>query len=303
MERAVALVASRLVDPVLTDVRLRADGDVRLARTLPQQPVDLFAGQDLVLLTRYSGHGQARIVFEGRRHGRMVRWTQTEDFPDRERGNPFVARLWATQRVGWLSAEKRKNGGSSEIDDEIRQLGERFGIPTEFTSYLVQEPGIVAGRNAPVGTALGGARPSAAPMARRERAFEDAKDASVLRSTVSIAGMDSARAASAAASAGERDLQKAGNGSQAVRIIDSRTFALRDGVWTDLAYRPGATNVRTVRIKAFSKAYFDLIGALPELRAVFALGDRVVVKGRGVAILVGESGSEEADVRAIVRDW
>ena len=294
VERAVAIVAGRLVDPVLTNVRVRADGDVRLSKMLPQQPLDLFAGQDLVLLTRYSGHGRARIVFEGQRRGETVRWTSTQDFPDRERENPFVARLWATQRVGWLSAEKRKNGGSSEVNDEIKQLGERFGIPTEFTSYLVLEPGMVANRRSDLGAVrgVGVAGGAPAPAQARERAFESAKDAAAQRSAVSIAMADSASAASIPVSR-RADMRR----------VDGRTFALRDGVWTDLGYRVGNTDVKTIRIKAFSKAYFDLIGVLPELRGVFALGDRVAVQGRKVAIVVGDSGEDDVDVRAIVRDW
>src|SRR5207248_5235287 len=118
-------------------------------------------------------HGSARVIFEGRHGGERVRWSSTVDFPDHERDNPFVARLWATQRIGWLAAEKRKNGGSSEIDDEIRSLGERFSIPTEFTSYLVQEPGVVA-----VGTRRT-LSPAAAPM--RQDAFEKARASSARR--------------------------------------------------------------------------------------------------------------------------
>ena len=60
-------------------------------------------------------------------------------FPRNERGNSFIGRLWATQRIGYLSAERRRVGADQELDDEIRSLGEKFGIPTEFTSYLVQE--------------------------------------------------------------------------------------------------------------------------------------------------------------------
>src|SRR5205807_9610127 len=112
------------------------------------------------------------VIFEGRRRGETIRWASTVDFPDRERENPFVARLWATQRIGWLAAEKRKNGGSSEIDDEIRSLGERFSIPTEFTSYLVQEPGIVAnGRFDSTRRMVIAGAPAAAPPPSRDRAF------------------------------------------------------------------------------------------------------------------------------------
>jgi ABC-type methionine transport system permease subunit len=138
-------------------VRVHADG-VRLSKVLPAGPVDVFAGQDLVVLARYEGSGPAQVRFDGTTSDGPVSWTSEVDFPERERGNAFVPRLWATQRVGWLSAEKRQHGGSPEIDDEIRELGERYGIPTEFTSYLVQEPQTVAAnrmRRGPVGGVAG----------------------------------------------------------------------------------------------------------------------------------------------------
>lgn len=292
VERAVGLVATRIADPVLTDVRIHTEGDVRLSRVLPQQPVDLFAGQDLVLLTRYAGHGSTRVIFEGKHRGEIVRWASTIDFPERERENPFVARLWATQRIGWLAAEKRKNGGSSEIDDEIRQLGERFSIPTEFTSYLVQEPNMVADRlrRGGVTNSAGAAAPAAAPV--RAQAFEAAKAASAQRVATSVAALDSMSVGYAGASV-------------AVKRAGSHTFVSRDGMWTDVKPAEQAS-ARTVRIKAFSKAYFDLIDAVPDLRAIFAIGDRVTVRGRAVTVVVSESGAEEltgAEVRAVVSDW
>jgi Ca-activated chloride channel homolog len=291
VERAVGLVATRIADPVLTDVRIRTEGDVRLSRVLPQQPVDLFAGQDLVLLARYAGHGSTRVIFEGKHRGETVRWASTIDFPERERENPFVARLWATQRIGWLAAEKRKSGGSSEVDDEIRQLGERFSIPTEFTSYLVQEPNMVADRRRVGGIAggVGAAPPAAAPA--RDQAFESAKAASAQRVVTSVAAVDSMAAGNLGASG-------------AVKRAGSHTFVSRDGMWTDV--KPADASARTVRIKAFSKAYFDLIDAVPDLRAIFAIGDRMTVRGRAVTVVVSESGAAEltaAEVRSVAGSW
>jgi Ca-activated chloride channel family protein len=301
VERAVSLVAGRIVDPVLTDVRVRTDGDVRLSKILPEQPVDLFAGQDLVLLARYAGHGDARVTFEGKRGRQTVRWTSTVDFPDRERGNPFVARLWATQRIGWLSAEKRKNGGSSEIDDEIRGLGERFGIPTEFTSYLVQEPGMVAaGRRfdtsrstqlqAVVATSV---PPSAAPV-MRDKSFEEAKAASAQRVAMSTVVIDSMMRRAIGGGAAGSNMKRAG----------SHTFILKDSVWTDV--RQASSGTRTIRIKAYSKAYFDLIDAVPDLRAIFAIGDRVMAQGRAVTVVVSDSGVEQlggVEITMVANSW
>jgi Ca-activated chloride channel family protein len=300
VERMVGIVANRLVGPVLTDVRVRVEGDVRVSKMLPGESTDIFADRDLSLLARYSGHGRARIIVEGRRGSTPVTWTSTVDFPDRDRENSFVARLWATQRVGYLSAEKRKNGGSSEIDDEIRSLGERYGIPTEFTSYLVTERPIAVRT---VGTAGGVASPAVmngfpvnAPQ-RQVREFELAKAASAQRSAASVAVIDSL----AQISRGPRADKDATTGAS--RRIDGRTFALQNGVWTDARYRVG---MQVTSVKPYTKAYFDLVQQLPELKAVFSLGDRLIVVGKTNAIRLDDSGASDLSATAmasLVRSW
>jgi uncharacterized protein YegL len=291
VERMVGIVAGRLIDPVLTDVRVHADGGVTLSRVLPAQSADVFADRDLIVLARYSGHGAATIVVEGNRRGAPVRFSTTVDFPERQRTNPFVARLWATQRVGFLSAERHRTGGSHEVDDEIRALGERFGIPTEFTSYLVTEPGLVMGR-----MQGGGVQPATAP-AMRDLRFESAKAAAAQRSVSSLAAADSLSMAAAvlpgrSASAPDRS-----------RAVDGHVFTMRDGVWTDARFAP---TIPVTKIVAYSTAYFDLLRALPELRGAFALGSRVVVVGRKTAIRVGDEGSSElapSVIEALAKAW
>ena len=295
VERMVGIVAGRLVDPVLTDVRVHAEGGVTLSRILPAQPADVFADRDLVLLARYSGHGSANIVVEGNRRGTPVRFSTTVDFPDRERNNPFVGRLWATQRVGFLSAEKHRNGGSREVDDEIRALGERFGIPTELTSYLVMEPRLAMNAG---GVRLGQIVTTGAPApAMRDMRFESAKAASAQRAASSLATADSISAAAVAA-ASPRSAA-----SSRARMVDGHPFKLRDGVWTDARFD---STISVTRVVAYSKAYFDLLRALPEIRAPFALGNRVIVVGRKGAIAVGGDGASEltaAAIAALARSW
>ncbi len=293
VERMVSIVANRLVGPVLTDVHVRVDGDVRLSRILPGETMDIFADRDLSLVARYSGHGSARVTVEGRRGSTPVTWTSTVNFPDRDRENSFVARLWATQRVGYLAAEKRKNGGSGEVDDEIRALGERYGIPTEFTSYLVAEPQATPMRTALMGGApISGARP--APVLHQTVAFEAARVAAAQRSAYNVSAIDSMARVAA------RDEKDVSNG---VRRIDGRTFNLRDGVWTDTRYHAG---MPLTSIKPYSNAYFDLVQQLPELKAVFTLSDRVVVVGKSGAVQLDESGATTltpSAVRRLLESW
>ena len=201
VERAVGIVAERLTRPVATDVQLRADG-VRFYSVEPQGPIDLFAGQDLVVLARYSGARESiTLTVEGRSSDGPVRWTGRVSLPARSTENGFVTRLWAVQRVGYLSAERRRSGGGPELDDELRQLGERYGIPTEFTSYLVKEPATqIAGTtlrpqaDSPRGTRA--AAPASITTSAVER-FEAAKVASEQRGATNLADLGGRRDAMA----------------------------------------------------------------------------------------------------------
>ena len=314
VERAVSIVASRLTSPVITDVRVYADG-VRLLKLHPSEATDVFAGQDYVLLARYSGSGDSRLRFEGQTANGPISWTTRVAFPSSSRENSFVARLWATQRVGYLSAEKRKNGRSREIDDEIRQLGEKYAIPTEFTSYLVLEPGMQSQRRAlspvsgqldnvvvtGVATAMSGkvsgakvdtqSRPSSAPAATdQSRAFEAARDASRQRAATTLAAAD------------ESDLRKEGK-AESTRRVGQRSFRLSGEKWIDS--RP-LDSLKVIKIRAFSEAWFKLIETIPELKEVFALGDKVLVAGRETAIETSPDGKEtlsESELRIIQSRW
>jgi Ca-activated chloride channel homolog len=303
VERAVALVAHRLTDPVITDVTLHADG-VRLTGMLPTLPTDLFAGQDLVLLARYEGSGRAQLRFTGRTSDGPVSWTSDVTFPERERANPFVARLWATQRVGYLEAERHKSGGSAELDAELRMLGERYGIPTELTSYLVREPALAMnGVAAP--TSVGGVAGAHGMLARRAPAvtgtgaLAGAKMAAEQRAAVTLAAADSSAVGGFSRSADSLAAGGARLDRGTVRHVGDRTFVLRDSVWTDTRYVAGG---RVIRVQAFSDAYFAVLDLLPELRASLSVGDRVLVAGRGTAIEIGPGGATrltEADRAAL----
>lgn len=306
VERAVSLLATRLTSPVVTDLTVRADG-VTLRQLQPQLPVDLYAGQDLILLARYDGDGEATIRLDGRGPGGPVHWTTGATFPERERANPFVGRLWAAQRLGWLAAEKRKHGGSSEVDDEIKSLGEQFGIPTEFSSYLVVEPGMrlrepevtgAAASNEPRLRAadareslgqLSAAAPAASPERGAAMRFEAAKAAAVQRSATNLVLVDS--------------LSKKRDADDRMRRVGTRVFTLRDGIWTDTHYVPA---MRTVRVKAYSSLYFELTKRLGDLADALVLGERVTVAGRNVAIAVGPTGEEamsETALKDLEREW
>lgn len=294
VERAVSIVASRLSSPVVTDVRVYVDG-VRLIKRHPTEASDIFAGQDFVMLSRYSGSGGSHIRFEGETAGGPVRWSSRVAFPSVSRANSFIARLWATQRVGYLSAEKRRNGGSREVDDEIRELGERYAIPTEFTSYLVLEPGMrregqlrdQSGRSA--GGVASGA--TATPAAASAKAFERARAAAEQRATTNLAEAE------------RQDANADASTGRVTRRVGTRSFVQRGDMWID-SRKPDS--LRVVKIRAYSEAYFKLMELLPDLREVFALGDKVIVSGRDIVIDVSTDGAEtlsDSELRSVQSRW
>jgi hypothetical protein len=224
-----------------------------------------------------------------------VRWASQRNFPREERENAFVPRLWATQRIGWLAAEKRRSGGSTEVDDEIRRLGERFGIPTEFTSYLVLEPGMVAGpiarqrRDGAANRLQGVTTTGSAPSAPSVAQFESGKAASDQRDAKSLAAADAA-------------VMNQALGTSELRRAGAKIFKREGDAWADVAMK---NELRVYKVKAYSRSYFTLLERIPELRESFAIGDRVVVAGKAVAIQVVTDGEElsESDVNIIVRSW
>jgi Ca-activated chloride channel family protein len=292
VERAVSVVAARLTNPVATDVGVSADG-VRLNKVSPETPIDVFAGQNLVILARYSGSGSATIRFDGNSPNGPVHWTQRVDFPRDERGNSFIGRLWATQRIGYLSAERRRVGGNPELDAEIRALGEKFGIPTEFTSFLVQErtqtvtpltlrsPSAV---NGGINSVTLGATMASAPA----QTFEAARKATAQRAAVSLSAAD-------AASVGNSDP----SGEGPVRHVGDRMFVLSNGIWTDSRSTTAATNAGApkIRVKSFSAAYFKVLEIAPSISQMLALGDRVIVSGRGVILEIAPDGADSLSAR------
>jgi hypothetical protein len=81
-----------------------------------------------------------------------------------------------------------------------------------------------------------------------------------------------------------------------MRRVGERTFRLVSGVWTDVRHD---SKLRTVRVKPYSEAYFELVSRLEGLSAAFTLGDRVVVVGRSIAIELAPDGMERVSAREL----
>jgi Ca-activated chloride channel family protein len=143
VESAIGVILSKLRHPVLVDLRI-AESPVELVALQPARLPDLFYGEELVVFGRYRERGSGQLVLTGARNGKRERVATPVTFATSEPGNAFIPRLWAARRIGELTRLIRVEGPSPVLIEEMRDLALRFGILTEYTSYLVQEPERVA---------------------------------------------------------------------------------------------------------------------------------------------------------------
>ena len=73
-----------------------------------------------------------------------------------------------------------------------------------------------------------------------------------------------------------------------LRVVEDRTYYLRDDVWTDSAY----VDEETIRIAAYSAAYFDLAKILPWIGPYLAVGDRAIIAVGAAFVEICEDGAE-----------
>ena len=284
IESAVGSLAAKIASPVLTDLALSSDG-VEIYDLQPGSLPDLFAGDEMVVLGRYRTRerGPWGITVTGRRSGHEQRFT-TRATGDAPAANDYVAHLWAARKAGALGREIRLHGQTPELMKALKELALRYGILTEYTAYLVQEPNVVATR--PLERAPVPAQQFGAPSV--DRARRDAKSAS---SSV------------AAEAAGFDEVTRGQMGTARTQQAGGRVFVWRDGAWTDLGH---GDSLPIVAVAAYSEAYFALVQALPEIVKAVALEPTVIVAGRRLSVKIGTDGKtewNEGELDALVRDF
>lgn len=276
VERALGTLAAKIRHPVLSDLAL-GGAPVELDEVYPTTLPDLFAGEELVIFGRYRTRRDRTgdLVVTGRRGGRSERFAGRATFPAHTLGNDYIPRLWASRKIGELTRTVRLEGASADLIAEIRETALRYGLLSEYTSYLVQEetPFAFAPADSLARTRAGA--PSAAVgrqavvAAERARARREAKTAADVQLI-------------------DHDFLAQAHGPDA-RHVAGRLFVAKEGVWTDLAH---ADSLPVVALAPYSDGYFALLAALPELAPYLSEFEQVLVAGRRVSIRVATGGAE-----------
>ena len=269
--------------PILADLELDF-GPILVGDTYPYPLPDLFAGTQLVIVGRYRHGGTTEIILRGVMNGEGRRLTYKGIHFRQEGGEPsilsgaegFIARLWATRKIGHLLSQIRLHGESQELVDEVVALSIRYGIITPYTSFLVEEPEAALTR-----------------YGREEIVRKEVQRLASMPAAVSGAKAVDRAQAQGALKVAEAPLEVR---QAEVRIVGDRAFVLRDGVWTDTTYDP--SQMKPLRVGFGTEGYFQLMVQRPDWGRYFALGQHVIVVLEGQAYEVVEGRGDTIQVPA-----
>jgi len=297
IEEKVSTFYEKVRYPVMSNLEYSFRG-VETYALSPNHLPDLFKGGQIILAGRYRDGGRATLVLRGQagneRQGDARREFHYDfTFPRQERERDFVARLWATRRVGDLLDEIRLQGENAELKNEVIALAKEFGLVTPYTSYLVREEErltfhelrlqqpddrLMTMSRAGNGGRRESTQPAAAPAAMD--AMNQASGAGAVQMSKSIRAMKSAEVAA------EAEAKSAG----LVSIKGSTLRQQTDGTWMDIDYK---TEVATIKLAFASEAYFTFLRVFPEAREFCKLGSKVIFKFRGKFVQIGDSGEKK----------
>jgi Ca-activated chloride channel homolog len=290
LEVKVSNFYTRIKEPVLTNLRLEFSGGVRTSKLYPAQLPDLFKGDQLVLTGRYTGSGEVEAKLTGTTNGREQTFTYKVKFDDSS--NDYVARLWATRRVGFLLDEIRIHGETTELRDEATDLARRYGIVTPYTAYLIvededrrrvpmadrsmQSMSTDAPARAEVSKAWDGFKEKkdgadAVANARSQNAFKFAEQSGA---SINYGAAESLRGFALNAPSAPAESDRLTQYTRQSKFVNGRAFFQNGKQWID-ANAQNAT--KRQRVQFNSEAYFDLLKQHPEAAPWMALGQNVLL--------------------------
>ncbi len=291
IDEEVASLFNKIGSPVLTNVRL-AFGDTTVDTTYPEQPLpDLFAGTQLTVVGRYRGSaGDQTITLTGEINGEEKTFVYDgQSFRERAGGEPFVARLWATRRIGDLLNTIRLKGENRELVDSIVKLSVRYGIITPYTSFLIDENDILSQQGleeaqnkvADANNALRAQTSGSAAVAAADQfgSFAEANAPAPMAMPTQTGQPGLGGGLTSADTEGD----SIGPAESPIKVAGDKTFINQNGVWTDTTFQPDT--MTTTKVTFLSDDYFALLDKDAQMGEYLAVGDHVIV-------VVGDSAYE-----------
>ncbi|RKI03704.1 VIT domain-containing protein [Corallococcus sp. AB038B] len=139
----------RMRGPVLTSVVVDTDG-LPVSDVYPKSVPDLFAGQPLFLVGKFTGTGDGVLRISGRVRGQVHRFDVPVHFPEVAPEHDSLKSLWARQRIEELTVEGYR-GETPEVVQGITDTALQYHLMSRYTSFVAVEQ---VARTAPNGESV-----------------------------------------------------------------------------------------------------------------------------------------------------
>ncbi len=287
VEIAVTSLYGKIKHTVLANVMVRMSG-VETFDVYPRRLPDLFAGSQLILAGRYQRGERAAVVVAGETpQGKMayrfpLRFESASD-PDEK---PFVARVWATAKIGFLLDQMRvMDRREKELVDEVVRLSVKFGIITEYTAFLADESNDFrdVARNV--------------VKAQRELSGRLEKKTGGHGANQAINTKNMRHSRQVQMKQQWADEQGRTVRVETVRNIGRKTFYRRGGVWVDREYVDNE-NEEVEEVTQLSTRFFELVrGQRAAQNSWLTFSETVLIRlnGRNVKIVPPKTGNHDQD--------
>ena len=296
IELKVSAFYRKVAEPVLSDLQINWGGLTTLD-VFPARLPDLFAGSEIVLMGRYRGDGGKLIELTGRQGDKKLSFSYEKTFPETNGDHPYLPRLWAIRKVGFLLDQIRQHGENEELKSSIIALAQEFGIITPYTSYLVREEAKHVAVGTPGRQPLHDVLESEEAAGRvvsglfRERMAKKAGSAAVqqsaqnqaMRDNVANVGFDYALAAPADADEAVR------TDVRLIKQVGRRIFVNAGRQWIQNDIDQTA---KRQQVALFSRDYFELANQSREVARMLAVARTPVFEWNGQVIEIVETATE-----------
>lgn len=150
-ERAVGQLFDAIDSPVLVDVGIDWNG-LPVTDQYPAKLRDLFAGQTINVLARYTAPARGTAYVTGRIGDRRVRIPVSVVLPDTEPRHAALAPMWARYRIADLSSDMLGADSTrrTAIEQEITDVAVTFRLVSQYTAFVAVDESRIVGDGHPV---------------------------------------------------------------------------------------------------------------------------------------------------------
>jgi len=231
---------------------------------------------------KFEGQEESEAIITGKIGGKEVVYEFPVSFSKGSAKDEFIPLLWANRRIAYLTQQMRLHGTDDELIKEVVKLSKKYGIVTEYTSFLVEGDG----------------RMRAEEYLRMPQSeLHSALKRNVEKKSKLQTGKEAFRQSYNIIVQAERPVIDKYEVSTVDRItmdrittqVGSQGFFKTDNIWVQGELESDKFDIE---IKRYSDAYFQIIEKDPLLGRYFGIGDQVRLKIGTQVVQVSDAGIE-----------